>query len=65
MEETFKGSIIDEDQHDMEIKKETTWLSKTVDENTIPKSMVRLEKIYDLQDKFKRVTNCKTHSFTM
>ena len=27
--------------------------------------MVKLEKFYDLQDKFKRVTNCKTHSFVM
>lgn len=59
MEDMFKGSIIDKDQHDMEIKKETTWLSETVDENPIPKSVVRLEKLYDLQDKFKMVTNFK------
>ena len=63
MQEMFKGSIIDEDQHDMEMKKETTRLFKTVDENPIPKSVVRLEKLYDLQDKFKMVTNFKTQLY--
>lgn len=48
MEETFKGSVIDEDQHDIEI---------------FPRSVVKLEKFYDLQDKFKRVTNCKNAQF--
>jgi hypothetical protein len=33
--------------------------------NNIPKNVVKLEKLYDLQDKFKRVTNCKTNSSTM
>ena len=65
MEGMFKGPIIDEDQHDMEIKKETIRLSKTIDENPIHRSVVRLERFYDLQDKFKRVTNFKTHNFVM
>ena len=30
--------------------------------NSIPKSIVRLEKIYDLHEKFKGVVNCKTNS---
>jgi hypothetical protein len=33
--------------------------------NSIPKNVVRLEKLYDLQDKFKKVTNCKTNSSVM
>ena len=65
MEETFKGSVIDEDQHDAEIKKGITESSKTTEENPIPRFVVKLEKFYDLQDKFKRVTNCKTHSLVM
>ena len=65
MEETFKGSIIDDDQHDIEIRKETIGSSKTNEENPIPRFVVRLEKFYDLQDKFKGVTNCKTQSFVM
>jgi hypothetical protein len=39
--------------------------SKTFEENPIPRSMVKLEKFYDLQDKFKRVTNCKMHNLVM
>jgi hypothetical protein len=33
--------------------------------NNIPKSVVRLEKLYDLQDKFKKVMNCKTNNSSM
>ena len=65
MEDTFKGSIIDEDQHNVEIKREMTENPKKSGENSIPRSVVKLEKFYDLQDKFKRVTNCKTHSLVM
>ena len=28
--------------------------------NIIPKSFINLEKFYDLQDKFKQITNCNT-----
>ena len=48
MEYTFKGSVIDEDQHDAEMKKEMTEPSKTFEENLIPRSSVKLEKFYDL-----------------
>ena len=57
LENTFKGSVIDEDQHDAEIKKEITKPPKTSKENPIPRSVVKLEKFYDLRDKFKRVTH--------
>ena len=33
--------------------------------NIIPKSVISLEKFYDLQDKFRKTTNCKTQSSTM
>jgi hypothetical protein len=33
--------------------------------NSIPKSVVRLEKFYDLQDKFKKSINCKTNSSSL
>lgn len=65
MEETFKGLVIDEDQHDAKIKKGITKSSKTTEENLIPRSVLKLEKFYDLQDNFKRVTKCKTHSSVM
>ena len=33
--------------------------------STIPKSVIKLEKFYDLKDKFKGARNCKTNSSTM
>ena len=48
MEETFKGLVTDEDQHDAEIKKGITESSKTIEENPIPRSVVKLDKFYDL-----------------
>ncbi|CAF4299919.1 unnamed protein product, partial [Adineta steineri] len=39
MEDTFKGSVIDEEQHDAEIKKESEKPPRTSSENSIPKSI--------------------------
>jgi hypothetical protein len=33
--------------------------------NSIPKSVVRLEKFYDLHDKFRKSVNCKTNSSSL
>ena len=33
--------------------------------NIIPKSVISLENFYDLQDKFRQTTNCKTQSSTL
>ena len=33
--------------------------------NSIPKYVVRLEKLYDLHDKFRGVVNCKTNSSSL
>jgi hypothetical protein len=63
-EGTFKDSVIDENQHNEEINEISLGNSSNT-ENGIPKSVVNLEFFYDLQDKFKRKTNCKTNSSSM
>ena len=65
MEDTFKGSVIEEEQHHAEIKQESTEPPKMSPENSIPRSVVNFKIFYDLQDKFKRVTKCKNHSSVM
>jgi ribonuclease HI len=67
MEETFQGAMIDECTHDDNLHdfmvipnpKSPEVLSDMV--NFIPKSIVRLEKFYDFEDKFKKMVNCKTN----
>ena len=65
MEDTFKGSIIDEEENDAKIKRELAEPPKVSHKKCIPRSVVKLETFYDLHDNFKRVTNCKTHSSIM
>jgi hypothetical protein len=63
MEETFQGAVIDEQMHDDNLHdftvipnpKSPEALSDVV--NFIPKSVVRLEKFYDFEDKFKKTVN--------
>jgi hypothetical protein len=66
LKDTFKDSIIDEGQHDMLMNTDnndnTEATNATGPSNNIPRSVVRLEKLYDLQDKFKKVMNCKTNN---
>ena len=56
MEETFQGAVIDEHMHDDNLRDFTVMLDPRTPEsssdmvNLIPKSVVRLEKFYDLQD---------------
>jgi ribonuclease HI len=71
MEETFQGAVIDEQTHDDNLHdftvipnpKSPEALSDMV--NFIPKSVVRLEKFYDFEDKFKKTVNCKTNSSSL
>ena len=71
MEETFQGAVIDERTHDDNLHdftiipdpKSPEALSDMV--NFIPKSIVRLEKFYDFEDKFKKAVNCKTNSSSL
>jgi hypothetical protein len=71
MEETFQGAMIDECTHDDNLPNFTiipdprTPKSSSDMVNSIPKSVVRLEKFYDLQDKFKKSVNCKTNSSSL
>ena len=70
-DDTFKDSAIDEVTHD-----ENLWdfmvingfcsIEKSFEKvKPIPNLVLRLEKFFDLQDKFKSVPNCKTNTSQM
>jgi ribonuclease HI len=71
MEDTFQGAIIDEGTHDENLHNFTVISDPRSPEstsdlvNSIPKSVVRLEKFYDLHDKFRGSVNCKTNSSSL
>jgi hypothetical protein len=69
LKDTFKDSIIDEGQHDLLMNIDnydsTEVENTTGPTNNIPRSVVILENLYDLQDKFKKVTNYNTNSSYM
>jgi hypothetical protein len=71
MEETFQGTVIDECTHDDNLRDFTVIPDPRCPEsssdmvNSIPKFVVRLEKIYDFQDKFKKSVNYKTNSSSL
>ena len=71
MEETFQGVAIDEHMHDDNLHDFTIIPDPRTPEsssdmvNSIPRSVVRLEKFYSLQDKFKKLVNCKTNSSSL
>ena len=54
-DETFKGAIIDDEEHQAELKFD----------NFIPKGVRTLERMFDLNDKFRRSVNVKTHSSSL
>ena len=47
---SYDDQIIDESDHDLQIK-------QRLEENSIPKSVVKLEDLYYIKDRFKQVTN--------
>ena len=57
-EDTFKGSIIDDEEHEA-ILQASASEDKLEYSNVMPKNIIRLGKLFDLQDKFKRPTNTK------
>jgi hypothetical protein len=71
MEDTFQGAIIDEGTHDENLcnfmvisdPRSPELTSGLV--NSIPRSVVRLEKFYDLHDKFRGSVNCKTKNSSL
>ena len=54
-DETFKGAIIDDEEHQAELKFR----------NFIPKGVRTLERMFDLDNKFRRPANVKTHSSSL
>ena len=55
---SYSNQIIDKDHHDRKIQQNST-------DNAIPKSVVKLEDLYDLKNRFKRSTNSKLYSPTL
>ena len=54
-DEIFKGATINDEEHQAEMKYD----------NFIPKGFRTLEKMFDLNEKFRRPANVKTHSSTL
>ena len=54
-DETLKGAIIDDEEHQAELK-----LNKF-----IPKGVRTLERMFDLDNKFRRPANVKTHNSSL
>lgn len=52
---SYSHQITDEDEHDRQ-------LNKSCEENYLPNPVVKLEYLYDLKDRLKKVTNCKLQS---
>ena len=71
MEETFQGVVIDEQTHNDNLHDFTVIPNPKPPEaqsdmvNPIPKSVARLEKFYDFEDKFKKMVNPKTNSSSL
>ena len=57
-EGSYEEQIIDEHEHDLQINHKQ-------DQNPIPKSVVKMEDLYDLKDGFKKITNSKTQISTL
>ena len=62
--DTFKGLVIDDEQHEA-LLQASTLEEKPKHSNIMPKNIVRLEKLFDLQEKFRKPTNTKTSSSTL
>ena len=63
-EDTFKGSVIDNEQHET-LLQASALEEKHEHSNIMAKNIVRLEKLFYLQDKFRRLTNTKTRSSSL
>ena len=53
--DTFKGAIIDDEEHQAELQYK----------NFIPKGVRTLEQMFDLDNKFRKPVNVKTHSSSL
>ena len=67
----MKDAVIDEMTHDEDlynfvvIHKPYSMEEPLNQVSTLPRSVIKLEKFYDLKDKFKGARNCKTNSSTV
>ena len=67
-DDTFKYSAIDEVTHDENLRdfsviNDFCSVEKALEKvKPIPNSVLRLEKFFDIQDKFRYIPNCKTNS---
>ena len=57
-EKSYDDQIIDESDHDLSLKQRPN-------ENSIPKSVVKIEDLYDIKGRFKNFTNAKIQSPTL
>jgi hypothetical protein len=62
--DVFQESVIDDEAHEQDLQSYRDEASK-MKTNCIPKNVLSLEKLFDLQTKFRRPTNPKTNSSTM
>ena len=63
-EDTFKGSIIDDEHHESLLQALAS--EENLEHgNTIPKNIVKQVKLFNLQDKFRRLTNTKTSNSSL
>jgi hypothetical protein len=61
--DVFQESVIDDEAHEQELHTYRDEVGK-IKTNSIPKSVLLIEKLFDLQTKFRRPTNPKTNSST-
>ena len=64
LKDTFKGSVIDDEQHESLLQASTSE-DKLEFYNPNPKNIVGLDKYFDLRDRFKKPTNTKTNSLSL
>ena len=64
MKDTFKGSVIDDEQHEA-LLQDLASKDKIEHSNGFPMNIIKLEELFDLQDKFRIPTNTKTSSSSL
>ena len=60
----LRDHVIDDEQHEALLQASAS-KEKPKHSNGMPKNIVRLDKLFDLQDKFKRLPNTKTRSSSL
>jgi hypothetical protein len=63
-EGTFQNVVIGDEEHSNALDNPQSGI-KDLKSNVIPKNVLTLENLFDLQDRFKKPTNVKTHSSSM